>query len=80
MHIHVKVYVGGNAVHTGQLFFPDALTDAVYRKAPYSGRGTRTTRNVGDQIFASGGRTSVLHLRKSSSGRYVGTLAMGVAR
>ena len=80
VHIHVKVYVGGNVVHTGQLFFPDTLTDAVYRKAPYSGRGTRTTRNVGDQIFASGGAASVLHLRKSASGRYVGALAMGVAR
>ena len=23
VHIHVKVHVGGNVVHTGQLFFPD---------------------------------------------------------
>ena len=26
VHIHVKVHVGGNVVHTGQLFFPDTLT------------------------------------------------------
>jgi protocatechuate 3,4-dioxygenase beta subunit len=80
VHIHVKVHVGGNEVHTGQLFFPDPLTDAVYRKAPYSARGTRTTRNASDQIFASGGAGSVLHLRKSATGRYVGTVAMGVRR
>ena len=80
VHIHVKVYVGGNEVHTGQLFFPDTLTDAVYRTAPYSGRGTRTTRNVGDQIFSSGGAASLLRPRKSATGRYVGTLAMGVKR
>ena len=36
VHIHIKVHVGGNVVHTGQLFFRDALTDAVYKKAPYS--------------------------------------------
>ena len=32
VHIHVKVHVGGNVVHTGQLFFPDTLTDTVYKK------------------------------------------------
>src|SRR5881397_2842263 len=38
VHIHVKVHLGGNVVHTRQLYFPDALTDSVYRKAPYSRR------------------------------------------
>src|SRR5438309_1472658 len=28
-HIHLKVYVGGNAVHTGQLFFNESANDAV---------------------------------------------------
>src|SRR5439155_15827049 len=27
VHIHIKVHVSGNVVHTGQLFFPDTLTD-----------------------------------------------------
>jgi hypothetical protein len=31
VHIHVKVHVKGRVVHTGQLYFPDSLTDAVYR-------------------------------------------------
>src|SRR5947209_19501200 len=26
VHIHVKVHIGGNVVHTGQLYFPDTLT------------------------------------------------------
>jgi protocatechuate 3,4-dioxygenase beta subunit len=34
VHIHVKVHIGGNVVHTGQLYFPDSVTDAVYRRAP----------------------------------------------
>jgi protocatechuate 3,4-dioxygenase beta subunit len=31
-HIHVKVHVRGNVVHTGQLYFPDRVTDAAYGK------------------------------------------------
>src|SRR5947199_6684787 len=31
VHIHVKVHVAGTVAHTGQLYFPDTLTDAVYR-------------------------------------------------
>src|SRR5215813_3052306 len=45
VHIHVKVHVGGNVVHTGQLYFPDLITDSVYKKAPYALRPGRTTRN-----------------------------------
>ena len=41
VHIHVKVHVGGDAVHTGQLFFRDSFTDAVYKRAPYKARGAR---------------------------------------
>ena len=36
VHIHVKVHLGGNVVHTGQFFFSDALTDTVYKRSPYS--------------------------------------------
>jgi protocatechuate 3,4-dioxygenase beta subunit len=77
VHIHVKVHVGGNVVHTGQLFFRDTTTDAVYRRAPYSTRGQRTTRNAQDGIYANGGRQSVVALRRSGSG-YVATKALVV--
>jgi protocatechuate 3,4-dioxygenase beta subunit len=79
VHIHVKVHLGGNVVHTGQLFFPDTLTDAVYKNAPYDTRGARDTRNATDSIYRNGGSRSVLALVKSGSG-YVGTIAMGVHR
>jgi protocatechuate 3,4-dioxygenase beta subunit len=80
VHIHVKVHLGGNVVHTGQLYFPDAVTDAVYRKAPYSSRPNRDVRNSGDAIFRNGGSKSLLALRKSRSGLYVATITMGVHR
>ena len=79
VHIHVKVHVGGNVVHTGQLFFSDTLTDAVYKRTPYSRRPNRDTRNANDSIYQSGGRQSTLTLKRKSSG-YVGSIAMGVRR
>jgi protocatechuate 3,4-dioxygenase beta subunit len=79
VHVHLKVYLGGNTVHTGQLFFPDTLTDVVYRRAPYNRRPGRDPRNAGDSIFRNGGRRSMLKLTKSGNG-YVGGITMGVSR
>jgi protocatechuate 3,4-dioxygenase beta subunit len=77
VHIHVKVHVGGRVVHTGQLFFNDTLTDAVYRAKPYSTRPNRDVRNTQDSIFVNGGKRGLLSVTKSGAG-YVGTIAMGV--
>ena len=41
VHIHVKVHVGGSVVHTGQLFFPDALTSPSTRRALCLARRSR---------------------------------------
>ena len=79
VHIHVKVHVGGNVVHTGQLFFSDTLTDAVFKRTPYSRRPNRDVRNAQDNIYQSGGRQSTLTLKRKSTG-YVGSITMGVRR
>jgi protocatechuate 3,4-dioxygenase beta subunit len=79
VHIHVKVHVRGNVVHTGQLYFSDRLTDTVYRKAPYSRRPNRSTRNADDSIFRNGGKRSLLSLRRIRAG-YLGRITMGVHR
>jgi protocatechuate 3,4-dioxygenase beta subunit len=79
VHIHVKVHVAGNVVHTGQLYFPDKVTDRVFRRRPYSRRPRRTTRNATDFVFAQGGRRSMLGLRKVGSA-YVGSITLGVSR
>jgi protocatechuate 3,4-dioxygenase beta subunit len=80
VHIHVKVHLGGNVVHTGQLYFPDATTDTAYKAAPYSSRPARAMRNAGDSIYRNGGKRSQLTVRKRSAGGYLGTIAMGVHR
>jgi protocatechuate 3,4-dioxygenase beta subunit len=79
VHIHVKVHIDGNVVHTGQLFFPDAVTDAVYRRPPYSSRPGRDMRNADDPIFRNGGSRSLLRLRRKGAA-YVATITMGVQR
>jgi protocatechuate 3,4-dioxygenase beta subunit len=80
VHIHVKVHVGGNVVHTGQLYFPDSLTDKVFRKAPYKSRPGRTTRNSNDFVFANGGKNSMVNVRADGAGGYVASITMGVVR
>lgn len=79
VHIHVMVHIGGNVVHTGQLYFPDAVTDAVFRRGPYNRRPDRDPRNAGDSIYRNGGKRSTLRLMKSRSG-YTGRITMGVVR
>ena len=79
VHIHVKVHIAGNLVHTGQLYFPDSVTDRVYANAPYSSRPGRDTRNAADSIYRNGGSKSVLGLRRDGPG-YVASLTMGVHR
>jgi hypothetical protein len=44
------LHVGGNVVHTGQLYFDDAVSDAVYTQDPYS-HPNRDTTNASDGIF-----------------------------
>src|SRR5438067_13640101 len=68
VHIHVKVHAGGNVVHTGQLYFPDLVTDAAYRRLPYSRRPSRDVRNAQDSIFRGGGLQSPLTLRRKRAG------------
>jgi protocatechuate 3,4-dioxygenase beta subunit len=79
VHIHVKVHLGGSVVHTGQLFFPDTLTDAVYKRAAYRRRGARDVRNADDAIYVNGGKRSLLKVTKAKAG-YRGAITMGVTR
>lgn len=79
VHIHVKVHIGGNVMHTGQFFFDDALTDAVYTRAPYNTRGARDVRDSSDSIYRNGGSKSLLAVKKNGPG-YAGAITMGVHR
>jgi protocatechuate 3,4-dioxygenase beta subunit len=81
-HIHLKVHVGGQVVHTGQLFFDEKITAAVYRQAPYRSHGQPDTSHAADQIYAQAGRSKAqLRLDRRGGGRrgYRGAITLGVA-
>jgi protocatechuate 3,4-dioxygenase beta subunit len=79
VHIHVKVHAGGNVVHTGQLFFPDAFTSLVYKRSPYSSRPGPDLTNGQDSIFQDGGKPSTLSPAVSGDG-YAAAMKLGVHR
>ena len=77
VHIHVKVHVGGSTVHTGQLYFDDDISRAVYTRAPYNARSGQWLTNSQDGIYANGGRQSTLSIGQDGNG-YVGTMTLGI--
>ena len=81
-HIHLKVHIGGKVVHTGQLFFKDATSDAVYRTSSYRAHGQPDTTNAQDMIYAqAGGSKAQVHLTKRAGGQgYDGSITVGVRR
>ena len=81
VHIHFKVRTdpGAGQGHefTSQLYFDDALSQAVFAKAPYAARGQRTARNSDDGIFRNGGAQLLLAPEPSGDG-YSGSFGIGL--
>ena len=80
-HIHMKVFVSGDEVHTGQVFFRRAATRAVYAQGRYAARGQADMTNREDMIYRQAGARALLDLhRKTSliSAGYTGSLTIGV--
>jgi protocatechuate 3,4-dioxygenase beta subunit len=77
-HIHMKAHQskGASQVHTGQMFFDEAVNDAVYGGGAYARTGRRTL-NAQDGIFRGGGAQSMVTLTPSGDG-YVGTMVIGI--
>jgi protocatechuate 3,4-dioxygenase beta subunit len=73
-HLHLKVHLDAKTVLTTQLFFDDAITDAVYAAAPYSAHTGRDTRNDGDAFYSPAAQ-----LRLEQDGeRWLGAIVLGV--
>ncbi|MFB9980637.1 intradiol ring-cleavage dioxygenase [Mesorhizobium kowhaii] len=65
-HIHFKVFPDDSSVMTGQLFFPDSLSEQIFTTvAPYNDRpGKRDTSNASDGIARQAGPLSQAALRE----------------
>lgn len=81
VHVHFKVRTnpGGSSglEFTSQIFFDEALTDAVHARAPYSQKGRRDTTLSSDGIFRGGGASTIAPLTASGDG-YDGVFEVGV--
>ncbi len=58
-HVHYKVFLGGRTVLTSQFYFPDSLSQQVYRSAVYRGRGRPDTSNGADFLFRRAGDVAI---------------------
>jgi protocatechuate 3,4-dioxygenase beta subunit len=81
-HIHFKAFVDDRNVITGQLYFPEPITEHVYATTPpYRERKReRDTFNANDFIFAmQRGADTIVDLKKES-GSYLASLDIGIQR
>lgn len=76
VHIHLKVHVAGNEVHTGQLFFDDSVSARVFADSGY-GRGDQDVAGGQDGIRQAAGEASIMALTRKGDG-YIGKLTLGV--
>ena len=80
-HIHMKVFVAGEEVHTGQVFFRPAVLRTVYSQGVYKSRGQADTSNAADGIYNEAGARALLAMKRNGSAvssGYTGALVVGV--
>ena len=77
-HIHVKAWMPDGREVTSQLYFPDALSDAVYGQGAYAGRSGRRQRNGDDGIFRrAGGDVPMAEVARAGDG-YDGAIVIAL--
>ena len=81
VHVHFKVRTspaGSRGLElTSQLYFDEAITDAVHGQPPYNRKGRRDVLNSADGMYRGGGRLLTLPL-VAQDGGYATTFAIGV--
>lgn len=74
-HLHLKVHLAETTVLTTQLFFDDAVSDAVYAGSdPYRQHAGRDTRNDGDAFYDA---TALLRTAPAATG-WLAAITLGV--
>jgi protocatechuate 3,4-dioxygenase beta subunit len=78
-HIHFKVFLDETTVLTGQLFFPDALSQFIYQNVdPYAEHGSdRETLNGNDGIASQATRASFAYVKELAE-EYLVAMIVGV--
>lgn len=78
-HIHFKVFLEEQTVLTGQVFFPDALSQSIYQNVPpYTDHGhDRRVMNGNDTIATRATRASFAYVKELEE-RYIVAMIVGV--
>lgn len=77
-HIHFKIFIDEPTVLTGQIFFPDDVSEQVYATVePYTTHRSRDTFNDGDGIAQQAGAASVASIEQTPEA-YTASLIVGV--
>lgn len=78
-HVHFKVFLDETNILTGQIFFPDALSEYIYLNvAPYNERsGTRDTLNANDGIATQSTRAAFAFVKELDE-EYLVAMIIGV--
>jgi len=78
-HMHFKVFLDETTVLTGQIFFPDALSQFIYQNVPpYVDHGhDRDVLNANDNIAAQATRASFAYVKELEE-RYLVAMIVGV--
>ena len=74
-HLHLEVHVDGSTLLTTQLFFDDAVSDAVFAADPaYQQHGHRDTRNSRDAFYSPAAQLAL----RPDGARWLAALVLGV--
>ena len=78
-HVHFKVFLDETNILTGQIFFPDALSEYIYLNvAPYNDRASqRDTLNANDSIAAQSTRAAFAFIKELDA-EYLVAMIVGV--
>lgn len=81
VHIHFKIRSDSSSRRglefTSQLYFDEAISDEIYKQAPYNAKGRRSVTNENDFGFRRGGKQLMPALTKDAQG-YAATFDIGL--
>ncbi|MEP7317505.1 MAG: intradiol ring-cleavage dioxygenase [Panacibacter sp.] len=80
-HIHIEVFVNNVLKKTGQITFPETISDAVHVTSLYAAHGINSMRNVSDGIFnnsATDLANETVALSGDTTNGYTGSYTLGL--
>jgi protocatechuate 3,4-dioxygenase beta subunit len=84
IHIHLKAHVGGRVSHTGQIYFPEDVTEQIAKMEPYVNHSDvhRTLHREDNIYMRQGGAQTTVKLERlqkgTNAGGFVATITAAI--